>query len=194
MVLSLLLAPALASAVSPATLIDTVSVHAERESNTGGFARVVIGKPVQTCFALLTDVNQWPRINRGVTQSVTPEGIALDVGARFYESIRSPVAGIDDWVNEWQVEQYIPNRSLVISGMDTFARVPVHSRITYTFTAQGPDSTLFERSIEVSLDQAFIDRASKAETEALYRFLGSQWEMAAHLKHYVENQPDPAVS
>lgn len=190
-----LLAPVLADAVPSApAATGAVARDAPRPATAGGYARVLIDKPVQTSFALLTDVGRWPQINPGLTQAVTPEGIALDVGARFYESRHSPVAGIEDWINEWQVEQYVPNHSLVISSDDNFSRLPVHSRITYTFTAQGPGSTLLERSVELSLDLATLEGAGKAETEALYRTLGGQWETAARLKHYVESQPDPAAS
>ena len=49
----------------------------------------------------------------------------------------------------------------------------------------------FTRTIDVAIDEHFMRSASKAEIEALYRFLGSQWEMAMHLKHYVEAQPAP---
>lgn len=154
---------------------------------TGGFAQVEIDRPVQKVFDMITNVNIWPQINIGVTKAITPEDIKLTKGVIFNETISSPIPGFADWTNEWLVEEYELGKKFVISGRDNFAKTPIYSRITYTFSKISETKTLFHRKIEVSLDDNFSENASRDEMEALYRFLGSQWEMAKHLKAYVEN-------
>lgn len=109
-------------------------------------------------------------------------------GAKFKETIASPILGIPNWTKELTVEEYIPNKRFVISGVDTFAaKAPIFARLTYEFKEKTPNSTIYTRMTEVDLsDQQFIQHANKQEVESLYRFLGSQWEMANHLKKYVE--------
>ena len=156
-----------------------------------GSASVDIQRPADAAFRMLTNASQWPDINRGVTKAVTPAQVKLAPGVRFRESIASPVPGVKDWTNEWLVESFEPGKRFVISGLDNFSSTPIHSRITYQFAAQGPQATTFTRTIDVAIDEHFMRSASKAEIEALFRFLGSQWEMAMHLKRYVEAQPAP---
>lgn len=159
----------------------------EHVYSTGGFATVEMNKPVEHVFKILTNVNIWPEINKGVTQKIQPEHIQVKQGTVFKESILSPIPGIKGWTNEWVVKEYIPNKKFVISGLETFAQVPIHSKITYEFDQKSQHKTEFKRTIEVTLDQEFIQGATKQEVEALYRFVGSQWEMANHLKNYVES-------
>lgn len=154
---------------------------------TGGFAQVEIGRPIQEVFDMITNVNTWPQINLGVTKAITPEDLQLAKGVVFKETISSPIPGFADWTNEWLVEVYESGKKFVISGRDNFAKTPIYSRITYTFSKISETKTLFHRKIEVSLDDNFAENSSRDEMEALYRFLGSQWEMAKHLKAYVEN-------
>lgn len=123
-----------------------------------------------------------------MTKAVEPQNVKVKKGTIFNESITSPIPGIQDWTNQWHVIEYEKNKKFVIASIEQFAQVPIHSKITYEFDAIEAKSTEFERSIEVTLDEKFIQGASKAEVEALYRFLGSQWEMANHLKQYIEKQ------
>lgn len=155
---------------------------------SGGYAELIINQPVDVAFKLLTDVNSWPKINVGVTKAIEPENLKIKAGATFKESIASPIPGVNDWTNEWTVEEFIPNKKFVITGIDNFSKAPIHSKITYIFSAETASSTRFKRSIDVSIDQQFMQNASKQEIEALYRFLGSQWEMATHLKRYIESK------
>lgn len=157
--------------------------------STSGSAEVTIQRPVNEVFNILTDVNQWPKINQGVTLAIQPQQIKVQKSTVFKESIASPIPGIQDWSNEWHVVEFEKNKKFVIAGIEQFAQVPIHSKITYAFDRIDSNTTEFERTIEVTLDEKFIQGATKAEVEALYRFLGSQWEMANHLKHYVETQP-----
>ncbi len=158
---------------------------------TGGFASVEIKQPVATSFGILANVALWPQINQGVTKAISPANIKVKVGNTFKESIASPVPGVKDWTNEWTIEEYQANHKLVIAGIDNFSSVPIHSRITYEFSPKDAHTTLFKRRIEVSLDEHFLAHAQKSEIEALYRFLGSQSEMATHLKKYVEAHGNP---
>ena len=84
--------------------------------------------------------------------------------------------------------EYEKNKKFVIAGIEEFAQIPIHSKITYEFDQIDSKTTEFERTIEVTLDEKFIQSATKGEVEALYRFIGSQWEMANHLKRYIETQ------
>ena len=159
------------------------------EYSASGSAQVSINRPVNQVFNILTNVNTWPKINQGVTKAIAPEKLTVQKGTKFRESIASPIPGIQDWSNEWTVVEFEKNKKFVISGIEEFAQVPLHSKITYEFDAKNHQTTEFERTIEVTLDEQFIKDAAPAEVEALYRFIGSQWEMANHLKHYVEAQP-----
>ena len=159
------------------------------EYSASGSAEVSINRPVNQVFNILTNVNTWPKINQGVTKAIAPEKLTVQKGTKFRESIASPIPGIQDWSNEWTVVEFERNKKFVISGIEEFAQVPLHSKITYEFDAKNNQTTEFERTIEVTLDEQFIKGAAPAEVEALYRFIGSQWEMANHLKHYVEAQP-----
>ncbi|WP_173910635.1 SRPBCC family protein [Acinetobacter sp. Marseille-Q1618] len=156
--------------------------------STGGYAVVEIQRPVSEVFKTLTNVNNWPEINKGVTQKIAPENVQVAKNTKFKETISSLTPGIKDWTNEWNVETYIPNKKFVISGLETFASVPIHSRITYEFSEKSKNVTTFKRSIDVTLDTKFMQGATKQEIEALYMFLGSQWAMADHLKKYVESK------
>lgn len=156
--------------------------------SASGSAEVKIQRPVDEVFRILTDINQWPKINQGVTQAIEPKNLKVGKNTIFKESIASPIAGIENWTNEWHVVEFEKNKKFVIAGVEQFAQVPIHSKITYEFERIDAKTTEFERTIEVTLDQNFIQGSTKAEVEALYRFLGSQWEMANHLKHYIENQ------
>lgn len=157
--------------------------------SAGGYAQVDIQRPLSETFATLTNANLWPTINQGITKAITPEKVVIKQGIRFKESIASPITGVNDWTNEWLVESFEPGKRFVISGIDHFSSIPIHSRITYEFAAKNEYTTTFKRGIEVAIDQSFIPNASKAEVEALYRFLGSQWEMANHLKLFMESYP-----
>ena len=159
------------------------------EYSASGSAEVTINRPVNEVFNILTNINTWPQINKGVTQAITPNKLNVRLGTKFTESIASPIPGIKDWSNEWTVDEFKQNKKFVISGIEEFAQVPIHSKITYEFDAKDHQTTEFERTIEVTLDEQFVKGATPAEVEALYRFIGSQWEMANHLKHYVEAQP-----
>ena len=159
------------------------------EYSASGSAQVSINRPVNQVFNILTNVNTWPKINQGVTKAIAPEKLTVQKGTKFRESIASPIPGIQDWSNEWTVVEFERNKKFVISGIEEFAQVPIHSKIIYEFDAKNHQTTEFERTIEVTLDEQFIKGAAPAEVEALYRFIGSQWEMANHLKHYVEAQP-----
>jgi hypothetical protein len=156
---------------------------------SSGSATVIIDRPIAEVFKTLTNVTQWPKINQGVTQAITPKIVDVKKGAKFKETIASPIPGIANWTKELTVEEYIPNRRFVISGVDTFApNAPIFARLTYEFKEKTANSTIYTRTTEVDLsDHQFIEHANKQEIESLYRFLGSQWEMANHLKHYVEN-------
>lgn len=154
--------------------------------STGGYATVEIQKPVAHVFKSLTNVNIWPDINKGVTLRIQPENVKVQQGIKFKETIASPIPGIKNWTNEWHVLEYIPNKKFVIAGWETYAQVPIHSKISYEFAEKSQNTTEFNRTIEVTLDKKFIEGASKQEVEALYRFVGSQWEMAQHLKNYIE--------
>ena len=156
--------------------------------SASGSAEVKIQRPVDEVFRILTDVNQWPKINHGVTQAIQPQQIKVQEGSVFKESIASPIPGIKDWSNEWRVIEYEKNKKFVIAGIEEFAQIPIHSKITYEFDQIDSKTTEFERTIEVTLDEKFIQSATKGEVEALYRFIGSQWEMANHLKRYIETQ------
>ena len=158
-----------------------------RVYSTGGLATVVIARPVATCFATLTNPNLWPDINLGVTKAIAPPQVVARKGATFQESITSPTPGVADWTNEWLIEEYEPDRTFVISGRDNFSSTPICSRLTYLFAPIDAETTRFERRIDVTLDETFTRQASPQEVEALYRFLGAQWEMARHLKHYLES-------
>lgn len=162
------------------------SLAAAGQYSTGGFATIVIDRPIAVAAAMVTDVQAWPKINIGVTKAIHLVGDTLKIGAVFQETIASPIPGIADWTNSWLVEEYIPGERFVISGAENFAKAPIYSRLTYTFEALSPNSTRYSRKIEVSLDASFLNEASSLETEALYRFLGSQYEMVRHLKKYVE--------
>lgn len=155
---------------------------------SGGSATVIIERPIAEVFNTLTNVTAWPQINKGVTQAITPAKVDVKKGAKFKETIASPIPGIPNWTKELTVEEYIPNKLFVISGVDTFAaKAPIFARLKYEFIEKSKNSTLFKRSIEVDLsDKSFIKNATPQETESLYRFLGSQWEMANHLKNYAE--------
>ena len=159
------------------------------EYSASGSAQVSISRLVYQEFNILTNVNTWPKINQGVTKAIAPEKLTVQKGTKFRESIASPIPGIQDWSNEWTVVEFERNKKFVISGIEEFAQVPLHSKITYEFDAKNHQTTEFERTIEVTLDEQFMKGAAPAEVEALYRFIGSQWEMANHLKHYVEAQP-----
>ena len=156
--------------------------------SASGSAEVTIQRPIAEVFNTLTDVNQWPKINHGVTQAIQPQQIKVQEGSVFKESIASPIPGIENWTNEWHVIEFEKNKKFVIAGVEQFAQVPIHSKITYEFERIDTKTTEFERTIEVILDEKFIQGSTKGEVEALYRFLGSQWEMANHLKHYIETQ------
>ena len=158
------------------------------EYTSGGYASVIINKPVDFCFNTLTNVKLWPEINAGVTRAITPENVVLEKGAKFTESITSPDPRLNSWQNEWTVEEFEPGKSFVIAGRDNFSKEEIHTRITYMFSGLSPASTLFKRTTEVTVDSVFVANADKIETEGLYRFLGSQWEMAMHLKKFVEAQ------
>lgn len=176
---------AMSVAVTPSQAVQTTQAL---NYSTRGEAIVIINRPVQDVFKLLTNVNIWPEINQGVTKAIAPQNIQVKKGISFKETIASPIPNIDDWTNEWHVETYIPNKKFVITGLETFAQVPIYSRISYEFKALAQNRTEFKRSIDVTLDEKFIKGAKPQEVEALYRFIGSQWEMSNHLKHYVEKQ------
>ena len=159
----------------------------QRVYSTGGFATVDIARPVAICFGTLTNPNLWPEINLGVTEAISPPDVVAQKGATFRESITSPTPGVADWSNEWLIEEFEPNRTFVISGRDNFSRAPIRSRLTYLFTAIDDATTRFERRIDVTLDEEFTSQAAPQEVEALYRRLGAQWEMARHLKAYLES-------
>lgn len=158
----------------------------EMNYSSGGFASIVIDRPVDVVFKMLTDVNTWPQINLGVTISIFPENIVLEKGTKFKETIASPIPGIENWTNEWNVEEIEANKIYIMSGRENFSKTPIYSRITYQFSKLEDNKTLFKRTIEVTLDDEFTQKATTQEIEALYRFLGSQWEMTTHLKKYVE--------
>lgn len=159
----------------------------ELKFTSGGFSSAVINRPVDVVFEMLTNVNTWPTINLGVTKAILPENLKVEKDAKFSETIASPIPGIEDWTNEWTIAEYEQNKAFAITGQDNFTKEPIHSYITYRFTALNDSTTLFKRTIKVTLNQEFIEKSSAQEVEALYRFLGSQWEMAAHLKKYVES-------
>lgn len=161
-------------------------VQSEMNYSSGGFASIVIDRPADVVFKMLTDVNIWPQINLGVTMSITPENVVLEKGTKFNETIASPIPGIENWTNEWTVEDIETDKIYIMSGRENFSKAPIHSRITYQFTKLEDNKTLFKRTIEVTLDDKFTQNASPQEIEALYRFLGSQWEMTSRLKKYVE--------
>lgn len=161
---------------------------------TGGWAKTVIDRPPQAVFDTLTDVPNWPNINKGVTISVTPKDAKVEVGAQFTETIQAPVEGMGRWSNTWTVQELVQGKKFVMTAMDNFSSIPIPSRLTYTFTAvegSNGSKTTFFRSIDTAPTQEFWDKAKPEEKEALYRFQGSQSEMAAHLKQYVE-QNTPA--
>ena len=156
--------------------------------SASGSAEVKIQRPVDEVFRILTDVNQWPKINQGVTQAIEPKNLKVGKNTIFKESIASPIPGIENWTNEWHVIEFEKNKKFVIAGVEQFAQVPIHSKITYEFERIDTKTTEFERTIEVTLEEKFIQGSTKGEVEALYHFLGSQWEMANHLKLYIETQ------
>ena len=156
--------------------------------SASGSAEVTIQRPIAEVFNTLTDVNQWPKINQGVTQAIEPKNLKVGKNTIFKESIASPIPGIENWTNEWHVIEFEKNKKFVIAGVEQFAQVPIHSKITYEFERIDTKTTEFERTIEVTLEEKFIQGSTKGEVEALYHFLGSQWEMANHLKHYIETQ------
>lgn len=158
----------------------------ELKFTSGGFSSAVINRPVNVVFEMLTNVNTWPTINLGVTKAILPENLKVEKGAKFNETIASPIPGIDDWTNEWTIAEYELDKAFAITGQDNFTKEPIHSYITYKFAALNDSTTLFKRTIKVTLNQEFAEKSSSQELEALYRFLGSQWEMATHLKKYVE--------
>lgn len=164
---------------------------------TGGWAKTVIDRPPQVVFDTLTNVPNWPNINKGVTIKVEPADAKVEVGATFTETIKAPVEGMGQWSNTWEVIELVPGRKFVMTAMDNFASVPIPSRLTYTFTAvegSGGSKTTFFRSIDTAPTQEFWDKATPQEKEALYRFQGSQSEMAAHLKQYVEDNTPASAS
>ena len=174
------------SLVSTSSFADSAKLATQAEParfySTGGFARIVIDRPAQVAFDILTDVNRWPEINLGVTKEIDPAGL----------TIASPAPGLEDWTNEWIVEDYDPQRKrFVISGRDNFAKTPVYVRITYTFAELGPASTLYKRKVEATIDERFMKEASKPEIAGLAAFLGSQWVMARHLKTFIEAHSKP---
>ena len=73
--------------------------------SASGSAEVTIQRPIAEVFNTLTDVNQWPKINHGVTQAIQPQQIKVQEGSVFKESIASPIPGIKDWSNEWRVNK-----------------------------------------------------------------------------------------
>ena len=64
--------------------------------SASGSAEVKIQRPVDEVFRILTDVNQWPKINHGVTQAIQPQQIKVQEGSVFKESIASPIPKIKD--------------------------------------------------------------------------------------------------
>lgn len=159
----------------------------DRDSyTTGGFAVVEIDRPVHVVFDTLTAVSNWPEINKGVTISIQPPDVDAVPGAKFKETIQAPVEGMDRWTNEWEVMEVDPGRKFVIVALDHFASVPIPSQLTYTFEPISESRTRFRRSIETAPSAEFWDKVKPHEKEALFRFQGSQVEMAAHLKKYVE--------
>lgn len=184
LVTTTMLTDAQAQQVIKAAKQDTVVV--ERVYSTGGFATIIIDRPIAAAAAIVTDVKAWPKINVGITKATHLEGDTLKKGAIFHETIASPIPGINDWTNTWLVEEYIPGQKFVMTGAENFAQAPIYTRLTYTFTELSATSTRYSRKIEVSLDAQFLKEARPQEIEALYRFLGSQYEMARHLKKYVE--------
>lgn len=154
--------------------------------SSGGFASIVIDRPVSVVFGMLTNVNTWTKINLGVTASILPENVEVKKGTKFYETIASPVPGIENWTNEWLVDEFKADSLFVIKGRENFTKAPIYSRLTYSFTKLTETTTLFKRTIEVTIDDNSMKEMNAQEVEALYRFLGSQWEMTAHLKKYVE--------
>ena len=184
------------SLVSTSSFADSAKLATQAEParfySTGGFARIVIDRPAQVAFYILTDVNRWPEINLGVTKEIDPAGLRIAKGVRFRETIASPAPGLEDWTNEWIVEDYDPQRKrFVISGRDNFAKTPVYVRITYTFAELGPASTLYKRKVEATIDERFMKEASKPEIAGLAAFLGSQWVMARHLKTFIQAHSKP---
>lgn len=155
--------------------------------STGGFAEVEIEKPLRLCFDTLTNVNLWPQINQGVTKEISPENVRLAVGSTFVETISNPTSGVKDWQNEWHIIEWIPYQKFVMVGIDHFAHVPIYTRLTYEFSEKNTRSIFFKRTIEVSLNENFKKEATQEEIEALYQFLGFQWEMAYYLKNYIES-------
>jgi hypothetical protein len=189
----------LVSLLSPLTFANTTTkIDSPLSESTlikypsGGYSTVIIHRPISEVFNTLTNVTEWPNINKGVTQAITPANVNVKKGAKFKETIASPIPGVPNWTKELTVEEYVPNKLFVISGVDTFAaKAPIFARLKYEFVENSKDSTIFTRSIEVDLsDNSFLKNANKQEVESLYRFLGSQSEMANHLKKYVEeNSP-----
>ncbi|NHC04997.1 SRPBCC family protein [Acinetobacter sp. 187] len=177
-----------AESIDNSKLVNQSKENIELNYSTGAYASIEIKRPVAEVFKILTDVSSWPEINKGVTQKITPAVVNVSKNSKFKETISSPIPGIKDWTNEWTIEEFIPNRKFVISGLETFASVPIYSRITYEFKGTKKNETTFKRTIEVTLDKSFIEGTQKQEVEALYRFLGSQWEMANHLRNYVESK------
>lgn len=177
------------SSTSKQLPLTAQNAYQSLDYSASGSAEVSINRPVNEVFNILTNVNTWPKINKGVTKAIAPEKVTVQKGTKFRESIASPIPGIQDWSNEWTVVEFERNKKFVISGIEEFVQVPIHSKITYEFDAKDHQTTEFERTIEVTLDEQFVKGAAPAEVEALYRFIGSQWEMANHLKHYVEAQP-----
>ena len=185
--LALTLCTALSTSALAVTSASTPLSTSAPVFTTGGFAEIVIDRPVAQCFEILTNVNGWPDINKGVTLAIEPAHIKLKKGVIFHESIASPVPGVPNWKNDWTVQEFVPGKRFVIMGRDNFSKTPMHSRITYVFAAKTAKTTTFRRTIEVDMSDEFRAQASKSEVEALAQFLGSQWDMAQHLKKYVES-------
>ena len=135
-------------------------VQSEMNYSSGGFASIVIDRPADVVFKMLTDVNIWPQINLGVTMSITPENVVLEKGTKFNETIASPIPGIENWTTEWTVEEIETDKIYIMSGRENFSKAPIHSRITYQFTKLEDNKTLFKRTIEVTLDDKFTQNAS----------------------------------
>lgn len=178
----------LAAETPPTSNNDDNAKYSLIQYPSSGSATIIIERPISEVFNTLTNVTEWPNINKGVTQAITPTKVDVKKGATFKETIASPIPGIENWTKELTVEEYIPNKLFVISGIDTFApNAPIFARLKYEFKENSKNSTLFKRTIEVDITNShFIQKANKQEIESLYRFLGSQWEMANHLKKYTE--------
>lgn len=139
---------------------EVVSKQNTAKYSSGGFASIVIDRPVDIVFDMLTDVNSWTKINLGVTLSILPDSIVAQKDIKFKEIIASPIPGIENWTNEWLVEEFVLGEKFVISGRENFTRSPIYSRIIYSFTALPDNKTLFKRTIEVTIDDVFTQESS----------------------------------